>query len=391
MSIKNRMKGWLNDWFGEKVTIDMVTQRDSPRNMPLYYKELAISVASSLIASAISKCEINIYKNHEKIKDEEYFLFNYSPNQNQNSSQYTHQLIEHLLRDGEALVIENAGSLYVADAWNVTRYAFLDDLFTQVTVKDYTFGKTFKASDVLYYKLENEDIRNLLDGIYDSWGSVMSEAINGYMNMNGGKYTIGISTVARNDPQFKETFNDLIQNKLKSFFESKNAVYPQYDGFELNEIKAGNAVKDSSDFRNLKKDMFEIVAQAYKIPIQLMLGDVADISEITRNFITFAVRPITEMMDEENTRKRLTVEQFLNGYYYETNTNGILYKDILDMAQAIEKLVSSGVYCIDEVREKLGDKPLNTEFSQKHYISKNYADIEGYLHELTKEGGGIEE
>lgn len=385
------MKGWLNDWFGEKVTIDMVTQRDSPRNMPLYYKELAISVASSLIASAISKCEINIYKNHEKIKDEEYFLFNYSPNQNQNSSQYTHQLIEHLLRDGEALVIENAGSLYVADAWNVTRYAFLDDLFTQVTVKDYTFGKTFKASDVLYYKLENEDIRNLLDGIYDSWGSVMSEAINGYMNMNGGKYTIGISTVARNDPQFKETFNDLIQNKLKSFFESKNAVYPQYDGFELNEIKAGNAVKDSSDFRNLKKDMFEIVAQAYKIPIQLMLGDVADISEITRNFITFAVRPITEMMDEENTRKRLTVEQFLNGYYYETNTNGILYKDILDMAQAIEKLVSSGVYCIDEVREKLGDKPLNTEFSQKHYISKNYADIEGYLHELTKEGGGIEE
>ena len=31
----------------------------------------------------------------------------------------------------------------------------------------------------------------------------------------------------------------------------------------------------------------------------------------------------------------------------------------------------------DEVREMLGDAPLNTEWSQKHFITKNFADIAG--------------
>ena len=54
--------------------------------------------------------------------------------------------------------------------------------------------------------------------------------------------------------------------------------------------------------------------------------------------------------------------------------------DIFEQATNADKLLSSGLYCIDELRTKLGDIAINEEWSQKHYITKNYTEAEGMEH-----------
>ena len=41
----------------------------------------------------------------------------------------------------------------------------------------------------------------------------------------------------------------------------------------------------------------------------------------------------------------------------------------------IDKLISSGMYSVDDLLIKVGDLPKGTEWSEKHWITKNYQDI----------------
>ena len=61
--------------------------------------------------------------------------------------------------------------------------------------------------------------------------------------------------------------------------------------------------------------------------------------------------------------------------------------DIFEQATNSDKLLSSGLYCIDELRVKLGDTALKTDWSQKHYITKNYAEAEKMEHLGDVKGG----
>ena len=72
-----------------------------------YVRELAFQSCVNLTANAVSKCEIKTFLAGEEVKGPEYYLWNYSPNQNQNSSAFWHKLIHTLYRDRTALVVEN--------------------------------------------------------------------------------------------------------------------------------------------------------------------------------------------------------------------------------------------------------------------------------------------
>ena len=130
-----------------------------------------------------------------------------------------------------------------------------------------------------------------------------------------------------------------------------------------------------------------MAGRAYKIPKALMLGDVSDVEKITKNFLTFAIDPICQRIGSEVTRKKYGEKQFAKGNYMDVNTNCIQHIDIFEQATNSDKLLSSGLYCIDELRVKLGDTALKTDWSQKHYITKNYAEAEKMEHLGDVKGG----
>lgn len=165
---------------------------------------------------------------------------------------------------------------------------------------------------------------------------------------------------------------------------------PLQNGYTYTDVTKQGTTATPADINERINYEFEMAGRAWRIPKALILGDVSEVEKITKNFLTFAIDPITEKLGEEATRKRYGAKQFCKGNYIDINTNCIQHIDIFEQATNSDKLLSSGLYCIDELRTKLGDTAIGSDWSQKHYITKNYAEAEKMAHLGDTEGGGTE-
>lgn len=373
-----RLFDFIKDFFnpkekygGEIVAVQMMKE--------LYILELAFYTAISYIASAISKCEIKTYENNKEVKNKEYFTLNVSANINQTSSEFWHKVVEKMFYEEAALVIESGGKLYCADSYTVLEERpFLGHKYGSIVIDNLALDRTYSASEVYVFRLENAEIKKLVNGFYKSYSEVLSYAMTSFKKSNALKYKLKINGVKAGDKDFNEEFEGVIKAQLKTFLESDAAVYPEFDGYDLEDISPKSNIKDSKDIRELKKDIFETVAQAVKIPLSLMLGNITNMQEVVKTFITFAVDPIAETIGEELTRKD-GFEAWKKGNYAIVDTSTINHIDPLEVADKVDKLISSGTMCIDEVREQIGKQPIDDDFSKTHWITKNYDTIENRL------------
>lgn len=354
----------------------------------LYYKELAIYTASSLISNAISRSEMRVFEKGKPVKNRDYYLLNVSPNRNETSSVFWHKVINRVIRNGEALVVEAGGYLYCADSYTrAVERPVLGDIYEMVAVGNFTFDKKFTQDDSYLFRLDNINVRQLIDGMYMEYGKILSSAAKALKQTNGQKYKLHIDGVKAGDTEFNTEFENFIKKQLKTYMESDNAVYPEFDGYKLEaDPTYGNGKSGSAaDFVSLKKELFSSVAGAFHIPESMMTGNITNMADIIGSFLTFGADPYADMITEA-LNKEAGPENYLAGNYYQVDTSRIMHRDAFDVAADVSNLISSGVKCIDEVREMLGDAPLNTDWSKKHFITKNFEEIERFL-TSTEKGG----
>jgi HK97 family phage portal protein len=342
----------------------------------IYYLELALYTAASLIGNAVAKCEIKTYQNGEEVKGEDYFTLNYSPNPNENASKFWHKVIGKMIRERMALVVEEGGKLFCADSWNIKNESVLyGNTYENVTVGNFTFKKIFKANEVYLFEMDNEEVYTIICGVYKSFGSVLGSAVKGYKRSNGQKFKLKMPDIKEGDEEFNEVFEEVIKKNLKDFMENENAVYPEYEGYQLERSQETSYNTKASDIISVKNDFFDTVGKALKIPQSLMTGNVNNTKEVMKAFLTFGVDPVADMIGETLT-KRGGFGNFKKGNYYKVCTNKINHIDLFDIAPNVDKLISSGGFSIDEVRKEADYPEKGEGWSMKHWITKNYETIE---------------
>lgn len=353
----------------------------------LSFRELALHIAISYIANTLSKCEIKTYKDGEEVREKLYYMLNVSPNANENSSQFINKFIERYYYNGEALLVPHNDTILCADGFDVDETNPLKEfLYYNVTFGTYQAKRKYKASEVFHLKLDNQNVRSLVDLIYSQYGEVMNLALQTFKRTNGRKYKLILEQYRAGDPDFAEMFNNVIRDQLKTFIENDNAVYLQFKGMDLQEFGSATPT-DSADIIAIRKEVFETTAQAFKIPLTLMYGNVTNIPDIVKTYLSFCIDPLADMIGEELTRKYYSFDEWKRGCYIEVDTTCINHIDILEVADKVDKLVGCGVGNIDEVRHRIGWKPLNTEFSRSYFMTKNYAIVEDVLRSVeTSEG-----
>lgn len=384
MGIWSYLQGKLLGGKSVEVSAETIQKYiDTEKFTKLITEEFAIHSAINLIANCISKCEFRTFLNREEVYGDEHYKWNYEPNKNQNSSQFLQEAVSKLLYENECLVIETGGQLVIAESFTKEEFALKETIFANVYRKGFTFSRTFLASEVLYFQLSNRNIRRILASLCSGYDAILEEAVSKYEKAGGEKGTLNIDATAAGlkygDKTFEEVYYDLMNNRFKTFFSSKSAVLPLFQGFVYTKQAAEQSKKSTSemkDITDITDEIFERVAQAFNIPAALIKGDIANVEEITKNFLTFCIDPLCDMMQGEINRKRNGQKAVQRGTYTRIDTTSVMHKDIFDIAEKIDKLIASGMYCIDELRRKLGEAALNTEESSMHFITKNYTDLE---------------
>lgn len=342
-------------------------------------KALAFYLATSYIADTISKCEIKRFVKGEMVKDSFYYLFNVSPNVNENASQLKAKLIYKLFTENEALLFENKGCLYVADSFSREPQPIKGDKFTDISLHDETKTFTRKASDVFYFNLGEEKLKLLIDSMLNDFSEMLKYSMDIYKSSNDEKYKLILDEVKAGDKDFNEIFEKVVKKQLETFINNRKAVYPQYKGYNLEKMSVGDGKTDSTDIRNLRKEIFEATAEAFKMPVSMLYGNMTNAKDIIASYVTFRIDPLAKMISEELTRKTGTMDDYMSGTYFDVDTTMIMHLDIFEIADKVDKLLASGVYCIDELRGKLGEHKIDNDFSKQHWMTKNYSKVEDVL------------
>lgn len=380
--------GVFRDFLGKMLSskdieVDVISEKIANE---IYVKELAINCAINIIAKLMSSSEIKTFSKNKEIKEHMYYLFNIEPNQNQNATEFYFKLFQQLIYNEEVLIISENNFLYIADSFDIYDRSLYSTYFKNVKIKDLTLtNKTYFMEDVLYMKLNNRKIKDLIDGLYLSYGKLINSAFNSYKKSKGtrGKYKIPANWSQKFKDQ--QALQKVIREKFKAYFASDDAVLPIEDGYDYIESGENSNRKNtsSSEIRELIDVIFNIVAIAFNLPVGVLKGDISQNKEIIKSLLTINIKPYAKMLQNEINRKYYGETEYLKGNRVKVDITNIQYINLLENANAIDVLFRDG-FSHNEIMDRLDEEKLDEEWADMHFVTKNYMTVQ----EMIKQGKG---
>lgn len=347
--------------------------------------EAAFHACTNLVANAVSNCTVKQFKNDKPERGGWWYKLNYRPNANQSATAFWQKLIHRLYEDNEALVVQVRNQLFVADAFvKNDLQAFNEHTYTGVMINNLQLDRTFRESEVWYFKLHDRDVKALSDQITLLYGQLILAFVSSYTKSRGSKGVLKIEQIAENQPGFTKKLQDMINEDFKTFYSAQDAVIPLYAGFDYEQLVHDTGPAQSSkELHDQIQSVFETYAMAFGIPKHLITGEVQDTTEAIEYFLTFTLDPLVKMLETEINSKDFG-EGVRKGNYIRFKTNEIKHIDILTVAANIEKLISSGAMTINEVRKASGMDRIEKEFADRHVMTKNFADVDDVTRSLER-------
>lgn len=348
-------------------------------------RELAFQCCVNMIASALGRCEFRTYLNGKETFDEYYWLFNFDPNTNQNSTAFLHKLVHQLYADNEVLVIQtrrkNGRSAYVvADSFSTPeKWPDKQREYKSVTVGDLTYDKTFRENDVFHLELHGVNIKPVLDGLTSAYQKLIRAAEGNYIFSNGQHWKVHVNQMAQGEDGWAEQFQEMVTAQINPFLNAAYAVLPEMDGWQYENVdKQVENGRDAKDIRALYEDVFTFTANAFGIPPVLLLGQVQGTADANSRFLTRCVDPLADQLSEEITRKLYGFEEWKNGSFLRVDTSAINHFDLFANAPNVEKLIGSG-YSYNDVQRAAGMPQIDEPWANEHFLTKNFGRAQDIL------------
>lgn len=342
----------------------------------VHMKKLAIDTCASFLARTISQSEFRIKQSDKYVKDELYYRLNVRPNKNQTASTFWQVIMYKLIYDNEALVIQlDDDDLVVADNFEHNEYAVFEDTFSNVTVKDFQFKRVFKQSEVFHLRYNNESLAPLIDSLFKDYGDLFGRILSSQKRKNQIRSTVKVDTVTAKNQEGMNKIQEFIDKMYKAIGEKDVAIIPEQQGFEYKEhyTGSGQGIQSVEEINKVTGGFFDQVATALGIPLTLIRGDMADVEKVTKNYMMYTINPILKKIRDESLAKFFEKKDFFDGNGLEIRAPS--YQSIFDLAEAIDKLISSSAFTGNEIRAEVGYEMSDDPNLDKHYITKNLSLI----------------
>lgn len=369
---------WISGLFGSRNSITLTEFQ--ALSTTAYYKRLAVETCIDLIANTLTRCEFQTFENGKEKRGENYYLLNVQPNQNQNASEFIHSLVNRLIMQNECLVIMQNDQLYIADGWIKNEFALRENYYTQVQIGDLVFQKVFLESEVLYFKLNDRNMMEVIHGLYEDYGKLIASAIGFYKRKNNKRMLIKGDFLRPQDEETQKLIDEMFEKQLADWFNADKPgvgfqLQKGYEFEDMSDSKSGVSQNSTSrDIAELVNDVINYVAMSFHVPRGLLKGDIADVEKHMDAFLLFCIKPIAELIQDELNRKMYTKQEYLSRTYLKVDTNNLKIVDITQLATAADKLFAIGGLSINDILTMLGKEPINEDWANRRYVTKNYQE-----------------
>lgn len=350
-------------------------------------QELALASVVNLIGNAISKCEFKTFDKKAEAVNDDYYRWNIEPNQNQNSSAFLHEIISRLVRKGECLVVVMEDkSMLVADSFTKGDDVLRETRFTDVTVGAVSFARWFEGSDCMYFSMPTWNVRGALSQITASYAELIKHTMKTYKKSRGNRGIFKYRSLPVAGSDQRKMFDELINNRFRTWLEAGSGAIALGEGQDWQEIGSKTYSSEGTrDIRAMIDDVSDFVAKAYGIPPALLRGNVQGISDALEQFLTFCIDPLADMLGEEINRRIYGSEKYKSGTFVKIDTRAVKHIDLLSVSAAIDKLIASGAFSVNEIRVFCGEQRIEEEWADRHLITRNYQPL---IDALEAAGGG---
>lgn len=362
----------------------------------LTLRRFAIESAIGLIAKVGAMAQFNFRKDGELVRAEDWYRWNYEPNRDQNKQQFIYELIRNLLVNGESVVARRKSGMYVADSFQREIVGFGESVFYGIEKDSYELQQRYSNSEIYYYTYQDKRMRAYLEETAMQYTKLLSLAEQKYRKNNtqkgilklntGGGGTIGGNKQEEKDQNYGQTIAKFLNS-------DKSSVMTLRKGFEYEELGKYHTQQSADDIVKLTNEVFCRTAEAFHIPTALLLGngEATATKDNINQLLNFAVRPLLDQIETETTRKEVGIDGIRQGITFEVDDSTCRRIDPMEFAEAIDKCIASGAFCIDEVRTMFKHTPLNTKWSKRHYLTSNYKPIEASGKEEKTNGNNDEQ
>ena len=347
----------------------------------LNLSKLAIEKAIMMIAKAIAKSDILI-QTESKEKNKKEYRLNVQPNDHECGTVFWTEVVKQLLTEQEALIIPLNGKYYRATSWSNTNEVMLKRVYKDVMLscggENLTIFSTFQSDEVIHLRYDNARIRLYLQNVVGQFDKTM-DSINAMMQLSSQprfKLKLGTNALSFREKQADGTDKVMTKDqyvlKIKKLLTSDALeVLTEQENASVEQLQINTAVK-AEELAKMALQINNEVANAFDIPEAVFNGNITEKSDATNEFITYAVSPIAEVINDT-----LTAYVVGEDDYCSKNEKVMVWLarfkhvDVVDSAVNLDKLRGIGFH-LDEIREMVGYPLLNTEFSTERALTKNY-------------------
>lgn len=347
----------------------------------LNLSKLAIEKAIMMIAKAIAKSDILI-QTESKEKNKKEYRLNVQPNDHECGTVFWTEVVKQLLTEQEALIIPLNDKYYRATSWSHTNEVTLKRTYKDVMLscggENFTNSSTFQSDEVIHLRYDNARIRLYLQNVVGQFDKTM-DSINAMMQLSSQprfKLKLGTNALSFREKQADGTDKVMTKDqyvlKIKKLLTSDDLeVLTEQENASVEQLQINTTVK-AEELAKMALQINNEVANAFDIPEAVFNGNITEKSDATNEFITYAVSPIAEVINDT-----LTAYVVGEDDYCSKNEKVMVWLarfkhvDVVDSAVNLDKLRGIGFH-LDEIRGMVGYPLLNTEFSTERALTKNY-------------------
>lgn len=343
---------------------------------------MAQEKAAGMIAKAIAKSEIVLTKGEKRRKDQEYYRLNIRPNDNETATDFWFNVARELVATGDCVVVRMAnGKYYRANSYQMDDYVLFGKTYSNIVLTDgyneVTLRYGVNSDDIMHFRFGTEKMRaftkNVLGCLDDALDAVRS--LETIANTPLLKYKVDANLQFRRrtaDGKEVRLTLDNVLDEFKSKIDGKKlAILTEQTGTSLEFMDVKKQVT-AAEVAALADTINKECAAAYDIPLGVFNGQITEQSDATNEFITYAVSPVAEVINDTLNAKLVGQADYIKGERAFVWLAHFKHIDVIDAANSLDKLRAIG-FTLDEIFEMVGYPALNTDFSTKRALTKNYA------------------